>query len=111
MVTELAFIGLLSCVAAPVDDKIALKLERFPTKFTGLAFRLWLRRRSAAGGHGGQWRGAHKRRFRAWLERIQQAMHRVVAIGRHWRRGGVVPRQFSEPSGEIHRWRLNGHGV
>lgn len=61
MVTELTLVGLFSCVTAPVHYKVTLELECFPTKFTGLALGLRLGRRSAAGGHGGQWRGAQKR--------------------------------------------------
>lgn len=61
MVTELTFVGLFSCVTSPMDNKVTLELECFPTEFTGLALGLRLGRRSAAGGHGGQWRGAQKR--------------------------------------------------
>lgn len=37
MVTEVALIGFLACVTAPMHNKITLELESLPTEFTGLA--------------------------------------------------------------------------
>lgn len=36
MVTEVALIGFLACVAAAMHDKITLELEGFSTEFAGL---------------------------------------------------------------------------
>lgn len=36
MVTEVALVGFLACVAAPMDNKITLELEGFPTEFASL---------------------------------------------------------------------------
>lgn len=72
MVTEVALIGFLACVAAPMHNKITLELEGFPTEFTclGLHGCVWLlgqwcwSRLGARGGlHGWKWRGGQER----WL--------------------------------------------
>lgn len=110
MVAQLALVGLLARVAAPVHDEIALEFEGLAAELTRLALggRLWRRR---ARGHGWQrWR-AEKRGLGAGLERVQQPVHRVAtAWGHRWRRGAVAS-QFSQPPREVHGGRVYGHGV
>lgn len=60
MITQLALIRLLSCVASPVHYQVALELEGLPTEFTGFALVLCLWWRGAVWGHWWQWRGVQE---------------------------------------------------
>lgn len=60
VITQLALVGLLSCVASPVHYQVALELECLPTEFAGFALVLCLRWRGAVWGHWRKWRGAEE---------------------------------------------------
>lgn len=110
MVAQLALVGLLARVAAPVHDEIALELEGLAAELTGLALGRRLRWRCARR-HGWQrWR-AEERGLGTGLERVQQPVHRVATAWGHGRRRGAVAGQFSQPPGEVHGRRVYGHGV
>lgn len=72
MVTEVALIGFLACVAAPMHNKITLELKSFPTEFTGLALHGcvgllgqwgWSRLGARGGLHAWKGRGGQERWF------------------------------------------------
>lgn len=60
VITQLALVGLLSCVASPVHYQVALELEGLPTEFAGFALVLCLRWCGAVRRHWWQWRGAQE---------------------------------------------------
>ena len=111
VVAQLALVGLLARVAAPVHDEIALELEGLAAELARLALGRRLRRRRATGGHGRQRRRAQERGLGAGLERVQEPVHRVAAARGHGRRRGAVARQLAEPPREVHGGRVDGHGV
>lgn len=90
MVTEVALIRFLACVAASMHDKITLELEGFSTEFAGLGLHgrggllgqwCWSGLGTRGGLHG--WKGGcgEERWFGSCLEWLQKPLHGAGPVG------------------------------